>query len=144
MLDIRRVTESELSDIARLEEICFSEPWSENSLRLLTEGDNVGIAVYDGEALVGYGGMTCVLDEGAVTNIAVHPDHRRMGIGRTVVRELLSEAKKRNILHMFLEVRESNQGAIALYIGEGFHTLGVRKNFYRQPVENALQMEFVF
>ena len=131
-----------IPDVAEIERLCFSEPWSEKSLVILTDENNFGVvATLDGQT-VAYGGMTCVLDEGAVTNIATHPDHRRQGLGRRILRELLSEAQKRGVHTVFLEVRESNDAARALYLSEGFYECGIRKNFYRRPTENAVQMVF--
>lgn len=137
---IRLLEERDTEAVHGLEVLCFSEPWSQKSLGLLTEGDNFGVVAIDGDNLVAYGGMTCVLDEGAITNIATHPHARRQGFGRAVVRALLEEARKRGVRSVFLEVRESNEGAIALYRSEGFSDCGVRKNFYRHPTENAIQM----
>ena len=131
-----------IPDVAEIERLCFSEPWSEKSLVILTDENNFGVvATLDGQT-VAYGGMTCVLDEGAVTNIATHPNHRRQGLGRRILRELLSEAQKRGVHTVFLEVRESNDAARALYLSEGFYECGIRKNFYRRPTENAVQMVF--
>ena len=131
-----------IPDVAEIERLCFSEPWSEKSLVILTYENNFGVvATLDGQT-VAYGGMTCVLDEGAVTNIATHPDHRRQGLGRRILRELLSEAQKRGVHTVFLEVRESNDAARALYLSEGFYECGIRKKFYRRPTENAVQMVF--
>lgn len=129
-----------LAEIAVLERICFSEPWSEGSLSLLTKEPNFGVVVLCGDQVVAYGGMTSVLDEGSITNIATHPDHRRQGLGRLIVKVLLAEAKQRGLATVFLEVRESNQPARALYVAEGFSEVGLRKNFYRQPMEHAVQM----
>ena len=76
-----------IPDVAEIERLCFSEPWSEKSLVILTDENNFGVvATLDGQT-VAYGGMTCVLDEGAVTNIATHPDHRRQGLGRRIDRK---------------------------------------------------------
>lgn len=101
------------------------------------------VAIEDG-VVAAYGGMTCVLDEGAITNIAVLPDFRRRGLGRAIVSALKSEAQKRGICIVFLEVRESNGGAIALYLSEGFSECGKRKGFYRHPQEDAIQMVYNF
>ena len=131
-----------ISDVAEIESLCFSEPWGEKSLTLLLSENNFGVvALLDGRA-VAYGGMTCVLDEGAVTNIATHPSYRRRGLGREVLRAMLTEAEKRGVHTVFLEVRESNEAARALYLSEGFYECGIRKNFYRRPVENAVQMAY--
>ncbi len=129
-----------LAEVARLEQLCFSEPWSESALSLLTrEGGFGAVAVLDGQ-VVAYGGMTYVLDEGSVTNIATHPDFRRKGIGKALTEALLNEAKGRELHRVFLEVRESNLAARALYGKLGFRDCGIRKNFYRKPVESAIQM----
>ena len=139
-LRVTLLTEEHLAEVAALERLCFSEPWSENSLRMLTEAGGVGfVALSDGH-VVAYGGMTTVLDEGAVTNIATHPDVRRQGFGRAVTEALLTCARDNGIRKVFLEVRESNEAAIRLYESLGFAACGVRKNFYRQPTESAVQM----
>lgn len=130
--------------VAEIERLCFSEPWSAESLLLLTRDENFGMVAIDNGIVTAYGGMTCCLDEGSVTNIAVHPDFRRRGLGRAIVRAMLDEAKKRGIRSVFLEVRQSNEAAKALYFSEGFSEIGRRKNFYRAPVEDALAMAYYF
>lgn len=141
--DVTRLQPSHLREVAEIEKSCFSEPWSEKSLSLLLEGENFGVvAVSDGKA-VAYGGMTCVLDEGAVTNIATLPEYRRKGIGRALLKKMLAEAEKRGVSSVFLEVRVSNEAAKALYLSEGFEEVGVRKDFYRRPREDALQMAYI-
>lgn len=139
-LELLPLGEEHLSAVAELERLAFSEPWSEGALSLLVREGAFGIvACLDGQ-VVAYGGMTYVLDEGSVTNIATHSDFRRRGIGRKLTAAMLDEAKKRGLARVFLEVRESNLAARALYEGVGFRACGVRKNFYRRPVESALQM----
>lgn len=138
--EIVSLTEAHLADVAELECLCFSEPWSKNSLRLLCEKGGFGaVALLRGRA-VAYAGMTTVLDEGAVTNVATHPSERRRGLGRAVTEALLAYAKANGIKQVFLEVRESNEAAIRLYESLGFSPCGIRKNFYRQPTESAVQM----
>lgn len=137
---LTRLCEEHLSEVAELETLCFSEPWSQNALRLLLDDGAIGVVLLERGHVVAYGGMTTVLDEGAVTNIAVHPDARRRGFGRAVTAELMTVAVKRGIKSIFLEVRESNAAARALYEALGFSACGVRKNFYRHPTESAIQM----
>lgn len=132
----------DLRGAAEIEKLCFAEPWSEKSLELLLTDGNFGVAAVVDNKVVAYGGMTCVLDEGAVTNIAVHPDHRRQGLGRAVLSEMLKEAEKRGISCVFLEVRVSNSAARQLYSSAGFTECGIRKNFYKHPTEDALQMVY--
>ena len=138
--EILSLTEAHLADVAELERLCFSEPWSENSLRMLTETGAVGFVARSDGLVVAYAGMTTVLDEGAVTNIATHPSMRRRGMGRAVTNALLTYASAHGIRSVFLEVRESNEAAIRLYESLGFLPCGIRKNFYRQPTESAIQM----
>lgn len=141
-LRIVPLSEEHLSALAELEILSFSEPWSRESLRILTRDGGFGVVAEIGGRAVAYGGMTFVLDEGSVTNIATHPDLRGRGIGHAVVRALLAAAKERGIASVFLEVRPSNAPALALYRGEGFDEIGVRKNFYRLPTEDAIQMKW--
>lgn len=134
------MTEAHLPQVAELERLCFSEPWSENSLRLLLGEHALGIvAVCDG-TVAAYGGMTLAADEGAVTNIAVHPSFRRRGLGRAVTEQLLQAARERGAQRVFLEVRQSNCPARELYGRAGFAVCGERKNFYSRPTESAVLM----
>lgn len=130
-----------LCGVAELERLCFAEPWSQNALALLLQDANVGIVALDENGTpIGYGGLLTVLDEGQVTNIAVHPDHRGMGVGRAILEQLITESKARGIREISLEVRASNLPAISLYQSRGFTTAGVRKGFYRHPTEDGLVM----
>ncbi|MBE6546596.1 MAG: ribosomal-protein-alanine N-acetyltransferase [Ruminococcaceae bacterium] len=135
---VRLLTAADLSEVAELERLCFAEPWSEQSLALLcSEGGFGAVVTVDGR-VVAYGGMTAVLDEGSVTNVATHPDFRRQGFGRMAVQTLLDEAAQKGLRRVFLEVRESNVAAQHLYQVMGFSPCGVRKNFYRRPTEHAV------
>lgn len=125
---------------ARLEMLCFSEPWSEKSLEMLLANGAVGFAVEVNGEVAAYGGMLTVLDEGQITNVAVDPIHRRKGYGRKIVSALLDYAEKNGIVSVSLEVRKSNEAAIALYESFGFCRRGLRKNFYRDPTESAIVM----
>ena len=138
---LERLSDEKLGAVAELEALVFAEPWSANSLCLLCEGNNVGFVATDDEGKVlGYGGMISVLDEGQITNIAVNPSCRRQRIGETIVLGLLDYGKENGISSVSLEVRESNAAAIALYEKLGFASVGVRKNFYSKPTENAIVM----
>ncbi len=136
-----------LEGAATLEKLCFSSPWSAQSLELLTnEGIGVGYlcltpAAPNTEPVVtAYGGMLITVDEGQITNIAVHPDHRRQGLGSAIVRSLLRHAKDARLDSVSLEVRASNTAAINLYKEAGFVEMGRRKGFYQKPTEDALVM----
>ena len=138
--NVVRLNETHLEGAERLEKLCFSEPWSQKSLELLLSSGAVGFAVLDGESVVAYGGMMCVLDEGQITNIAVDPSYRRQGYGKSIVDAMISYALENGINNISLEVRQSNEGAIALYELLGFKKCGIRKRFYRDPVEAAIVM----
>jgi ribosomal-protein-alanine N-acetyltransferase len=141
---IERLSEKTLSGAARLEELCFSSPWSRESLSLLCREGAVGFAAVEyenGDVKVwAYGGMLTVLDEGQITNIATHPDARRRGLGEKVTGALLEYGEDHGLTLFSLEVRESNFAAIALYEKLGFKKAGIRKNFYKLPTENAVIM----
>ena len=139
---VEQISERTLEGAEMLEQLCFSSPWSLESLRLLCGDGAVGFVALDASCgkVLAYGGMLTVLDEGQITNIATHPDARRRGLGERVTRALLEYGEKNGISFFSLEVRESNIGAIALYEKLGFKRAGVRKNFYKLPTENAVIM----
>ncbi len=139
---IRPLSAEDLPALAEMERLCFSEPWSEKALSILLSPENVGVVALDGERVVAYGGMTTVLDEGSVTNVATHPDYRRRGLGREIVGALQKAAAFRGLVSVFLEARVSNEAARRLYEKMGFSVIGVRKGFYRHPAEDGLAMEW--
>lgn len=136
-----KLTAETIPGAAELEKLCFSEPWSASSLELLTkEGIGVGMVCRKDGIVCAYGGMLVAVDEGQITNIATHPDFRRMGYGRAVVESLIKYAKNNRLDSISLEVRESNKAAIELYSSLGFKVEGKRKDFYKKPTEAALVM----
>lgn len=139
MIHIVKMDESHVAPIAELEKLCFSDPWSENSIA--TElGSRLSywlVAVEEGQ-VVGYIGSQSVLGESDMMNVAVHPDHRRKGIAEALVLALARDLKERDNVCLTLEVRASNDPAIALYEKLGFSQVGLRKNYYRNPKEDAL------
>lgn len=141
MIEITKMTDAHISQIAGIEKLCFSDPWSENSIA--SELDNrlsYWLVALDGNTVAGYIGSQSVLDEADMMNVAVHPDYRRQGIGEKLVLELANALNGKGIRGLMLEVRESNAPAIALYEKLGFVQVGLRKNYYRNPRENALIM----
>ena len=138
--EIKKVTEDMLADIAALERECFAEPWSETSLGLLLGERAVGFAAFVDGRLAAYAGMTYVLDEGQITNIATYPEFRRQGLARALLDALDGYSKENGIAFLSLEVRESNTAARALYASCGWCDVGVRKNFYKLPTEDAIVM----
>ncbi len=138
---ISQLLPSHLEGVAELERLCFAESWSQQSLALLLQDANLGVVALDEDgAPIGYGGLLTVLDEGQITNIAVHPEHRKKGVGNAILKEMVSESKARGIRELSLEVRQSNLPAKALYQSHGFEIAGVRKGFYRHPTEDGLVM----
>lgn len=141
---VTRLTREHLSAVAAVERECFSTPWSENSLAMLTEEPNVGFVAFCDGRIVGYGGMQCILDEGQITDIAVLPAYRRRGIAAELLCGLLSYAREQGLSVIFLEVRESNAPALSLYRDRfGFEVLGVRRGFYSHPKEDAYNMRLL-
>ena len=136
MMEIIPMNESHVAAVAALEKANFSEPWSENSVRgeLTNKLALWLVAVEDGEVL-GYVGSQTVLQEADMMNIAVADTHRRQGIARLLVEELICQL---DAYQLTLEVRASNAPAIALYEKLGFQQVGLRKNYYHKPKEDAL------
>ncbi len=141
MIDFAFMDESHVAAVAALEKCCFNDPWSEKSIASeLTNRLSLWlVALEDGE-VVGYVGSQSVLDQADMMNIAVHPAHRRKGIGRRLAERLCQELRARNIAALMLEVRVSNEPARLMYENMGFAVAGVRPNYYRNPKEDALIM----
>lgn len=141
MIEIVTMTEAHVAQIAQIEKLCFSDPWSENSISSeLNSRISLWFVALDGDSVAGYIGSQSVLDEADMMNVAVHPDYRRQGIGEKLVLALAQALTEKGIRGLMLEVRESNVPAIALYEKLGFRQVGLRKNYYRAPKENALIM----
>lgn len=136
---ITEMNATHVSQVAALEKLCFADPWSEMSIA--SELQNLWsywlVAVSD-DRVVGYIGSQSSIDEADVMNVAVHPEHRRQGIAEGLICTLVEELKNRGIHALLLEVRATNAPAIALYEKLGFQQVGLRKNYYRNPKEDAL------
>ncbi len=138
-MKIRQMLMQDVSAIAELEKICFSDPWSENSIA--SELDNrlsYWLVAEVDSRVVGYVGSQSVLDGADMMNLAVSPDYRRQGIGEALVEALVAHLKQKNIIVLLLEVRVSNTSAIALYEKLGFVQVGCRPRYYHNPREDAL------
>lgn len=135
---IRNMMKADVSRVHEIECACFRTPWSK--LSLLSELRN-DVAVYlvaeiDGR-VIGYGGTWIVCDEAHVTNIAVMAEHRRKGIAKDLLLELMRRAICRGAGCMTLEVRETNAAAQALYALMGFEQNGFRPHYYTDTGEGA-------
>lgn len=138
---IRRMTFEDVKSVAQIEAECFSMPWSENSFEdSLAREDTVFLVCVD-EGVVGYIGMYLSFEEGEITNVAVTPSYRQRGCGNLLIEAVKKEAKARNAECVILEVRVSNEPAISLYKKNGFEEIGIRKNFYEHPKEDAIIMK---
>ena len=134
-----RLTPALLEGCHEIEKLCFHNPWSVESLKLLTGGIGTGYAVLDNHGNVAaYGGMLYTVDEGQITNIGVRPEYRRLGFGRAIVRALLADAWQNKLDRVTLEVRASNAAALSLYRSLGFTEVGKRPHFYSFPDETAI------
>lgn len=127
-----------IPEIARLETVCFSSPWSEKSLSEELENENSHFLVAVSDKVLGYIGVQEICGEAYITNVAVFREYRACGIGRALLKSAYFGAKERNCEFITLEVRKSNSAAIALYESEGFEKAGIRKNFYSDPTENGI------
>ena len=132
--------------IEAIEQACFSVPWTSGQiLSQLKDDTHEFLAALDNTGKVlGYVGMMTVLDEGYIANVAVDPAHRRRGIGDRLIERLTEIAAERRLSFVTLEVRAGNRPAIALYEKHGFVPVGLRRNYYTQPREDALLMTKTF
>ena len=134
-----------IEEIASLERTCFSDPWSSAGLSAELENPAARFFVaLDHQKVVGYAGMHCVAGEGYLANVAVLPAYRRQGVARALVSTLTYLAEQEHFAFVTLEVRKSNQAAIALYRGLGFRPVGERRGFYDHPKEDALLLTKYF
>lgn len=136
---IETMKSSHVAQIAQLEKICFSDPWSEKSIASELNNELAfWLTAMEGEQVAGYIGSQTVMDESDMMNVAVHPDFRRKGIAEALVNALVEALKSKGSRCLTLEVRASNVPAITLYGKLGFSEIGRRKNYYRNPREDAL------
>lgn len=139
--NIRRMNVEDTLQVYNIEKTIFSLPWSQKSfLEACQKLENIYLtAIIDGQ-VVGYCGMWTVMEEGNITNMAVAEQYRKNGIAFLLMKEMEQIAIKKGITAFFLEVRESNINAIKLYEKMKYKSVGIRKNFYERPVENAIVM----
>lgn len=138
---IRRMTVADLEQVAGLEQACFSEPWS---YTLLKEGLPVVYDIYfvavQEEQVQGYGVLRVLAGEGEIQRIAVLPAYRKLGLGRELMAAMVTYARGNETFSLSLEVRESNLAARNLYKSYGFSATAIRKDYYHNPVEDAIIM----
>mgnify|MGYP003303631256 CR=1 FL=1 len=139
------MTSEHLDQVAQIEQLCFSDPWSRRMLSEHLENECAATLVALGSdgMILGYAGLLVVLDEGYITNVAVRPDYRRQGIADELIAAFVRFGQAK-LAFLTLEVRASNAPAIALYAKHGFVEVGRRKNYYDDPKEDALLMTLTF
>jgi len=139
MIKISNMQSIHVSQVAALEKLCFSEPWSENSVAgELSNPLSLWLVAVDGDCVAGYVGSQSVMGETDMMNIAVAPNYRRQGVAAALIGELVRRLKDKGNHCLTLEVRASNDAAIKLYEKLGFARIGRRPNYYRSPKEDAL------
>lgn len=145
MMTFTEMKAEHVPQVAQLEKMCFADPWSEMSIESeLRSIWSYWLVAVENDQVVGYIGSQTSIDETDVMNVAVHPDWRRRGIAQMLINHLIAELKKRGSHSLTLEVRASNAPAIGLYEKIGFAQVGCRKNYYRNPKEDALILRKTF
>ncbi len=144
-MKIEKMTKEHLESVYIIETECFSHPWSKQSLENELNNDtSLFWVATENNDVIGYIGMSVVIDEGYIFNVAVSETHRKKGIGSALINELVTYGKKNNLCFITLEVRESNINAQSLYSKFGFIKVGERKNYYSNPKENAILLTKYF
>ena len=138
MLTFRRMVPSDAAAVEEVERACFSVPWSRESFweEASQEAAYYLLALDDGE-VIGYVGVWLLGGEGHITNVAVAPERRRRGIARALILGLMKISHGRGVRSMTLEVRPSNEAALALYKKFGFRSVGRRPHYYTDNDEDA-------
>lgn len=138
-MNIVPMNEHHVPQIALLERECFADPWSQQSIASeLHNPLSLWLVAQEGQTLLGYVGSQTCLDETDMMNIAVSPASRRQGVARALIEALVSALREHGSKQLTLEVRASNGPARQLYESLGFLQVGLRKNYYRNPKEDAL------
>ena len=141
-VELRRITDRHIDAMVEIERTSFSDPWSREMFRSELEvgGGTYARGVERNGRLVGYLLAVIVADEAHLGNLAVHPAERRAGLGQRLLNDLLREARRVGVVRVTLEVRESNMVARNFYQQNEFIDVAIRKNYYRNPVEDAIVM----
>jgi ribosomal-protein-alanine N-acetyltransferase len=136
---LRDMTAADLTTVVAIEDEAYSVPWSESTFRgLLRRRDAEMVVAVVGDVVIGYAAFWCVVDQGELGNVAVSSAWRGRGLGARLIDEVIRRAARRGIVEVFLEVRPTNMVARRLYERFGFTAVGRRRNYYQQPVEDAL------
>ncbi len=134
MIRLELLSKENLEEVYELEKICFDDPWTMGMFESEIDNDiSVFIVAVDEkkDKVIAYVGVWLTLDFGDITNIAVHPDYRREGLGKRLLSTIVDICKEREIERVCLEVKETNDSAIEFYKNAGFLQDGVRKKYYQ-------------
>jgi ribosomal-protein-alanine N-acetyltransferase len=144
---IRRMKEEDLPAVLSIEALCFSNPWSDSTFRGEIQNTSVSFPLVvvrrPGDEVVAYIIFWQIRDDVQVNNVAVHPNYRGLGLGETMMRYAIARVRVAGATFMTLEVRQSNIPAMTLYRKLGFEVMGMRKNYYTKPDEDACVMALV-
>lgn len=141
MLEIRKMQEEDLKEVAAIEAACFSMPWSEKGFGdAIARRDTLYLCALEDGKVAGYCGLWQSFEEADITNVAVREESRNRHVGRAMLEKLMELGRDQGITAFTLEVRAGNAPAIKLYENLGFHSAGIRKNFYEKPTEDAVIM----
>lgn len=144
-MKIEKMTKEHLEAVYIIETECFSHPWSKQSIENELNNDtSLFWVATENNDVIGYIGMSIVIDEGYIFNVAVSKNSRKKGVATALINELVTYGKKNNFSFITLEVRESNEPARSLYSKFGFIKVGERKDYYSDPKENAVLMTKYF
>lgn len=138
---VRAMWPADIPEVMRIERQSFGMPWQESTFRALMRRPSASLLTAEASGrVVGYSVLWFAADEGELGNLAVDPEHRGRGIGRTLLDRSMEQARLRGARSLYLEVRESNGAARAMYDTAGFETVGRRPDYYSGPRENACVM----
>ncbi len=142
-LSLERMAAADLDEVIVIERLSFTLPWSRGAFLYEIEQNQVARCwvLRQQRRLVGYVCLWEIADEVHITNVAVHPECRRQGLGRMMIGWILDDARRRDLRLVILEVRPSNTEARALYESFGFQVVGRRRGYYYDTGEDALVME---
>jgi ribosomal-protein-alanine N-acetyltransferase len=127
---LHKLTEFDIPELVAIETLTQHSPWPEDVFKKCIEIGTQGWVIKDHLHIVGFVLFLSKLDEGHILNIAIHPSYQRQGYGQQLLNQVISAAKEEKLTVIFLEVRMSNDQAIALYEKMGFSQIGVRKGYY--------------
>jgi len=144
---VRRMREGDLPSVRAIEALSFSNPWSDNTFRGEIQNTSISspmvVVRRPAEEVVAYIVYWQIRDDVQINNVAVHPDHRGLGLGEAMMRYAIAKVRAAGAGFVTLEVRQSNTAAVTLYKKLGFEILGTRKSYYTKPDEDAHVMGLV-